>query len=156
MTKGYRIKVGKNSYILFKKEEDYLYLFFLEKVYFDFYNNLFFKQDEKIRSFFRLSLIQKYIESLSQIEIVILYNREKIENPFDIKFPNVGYLSFLDTIDTEYCEIFEKMKDYRKEYLENKYIDGIDLLRKKIRVKYLKRNRDHNNSFDVRCEYYLI
>ena len=63
VTKGYRIKVDKKSYMFFKKEEDYLNLFFLEKVYFDFYNNLFSEQDEKIRSYFRMSLIQKYIES---------------------------------------------------------------------------------------------
>ena len=154
MTKGYRIKVGKNSYILFKKE-DYLNLFFLEKVYFDFYNNLFFKRDEKIRSFFRLSLIQKYIESLSQIEIVILCDRKKTKNPFDIKFPNVGFLGFYDLIDIEDDEICEKMKDFGNEDLKNKYFDSILLLRKVIRVKYLKRNRYHNNSFDVRRVHYM-
>ena len=31
MSKGYKIKVDKNSYILFKKEEDYEILFCLEK-----------------------------------------------------------------------------------------------------------------------------
>ena len=34
--KGYRIKVGENGYILFKKEEDYLSLFCLDKAFFDF------------------------------------------------------------------------------------------------------------------------
>ena len=38
--KGYRIKVSKNSFILFENEQDYLNLFYLEKVVFDFINNL--------------------------------------------------------------------------------------------------------------------
>ena len=33
MTSGYRIKVGKNSYILLKKEEEYLNLVYLERVF---------------------------------------------------------------------------------------------------------------------------
>ena len=61
MTEGYRIKVGKNSYILFEKEEDYLNLYYLEKVLFDFYKNLLFKQDNRVRLIFRLLLIEKYI-----------------------------------------------------------------------------------------------
>ena len=32
--KGYSIKVGEDTYILFEKEEDYLELFYLEKVFF--------------------------------------------------------------------------------------------------------------------------
>ena len=59
MTSGYRIKVGKNSYILFKKEEDYANLIYLERVFFDFFKNLLFMHDEdkKIRLFFRLTNI---------------------------------------------------------------------------------------------------
>ena len=34
MSNGYRIKVGKNSYILFKKEEDYVNLIHIERVFF--------------------------------------------------------------------------------------------------------------------------
>ena len=41
MTSGYRIKVGKNSYILFKKEEDYVNLIYLERVLFDLFKILF-------------------------------------------------------------------------------------------------------------------
>ena len=33
MSNGYRIKVGKNSYILFKKEEDYLNLIHIERAF---------------------------------------------------------------------------------------------------------------------------
>ena len=69
MTKGYRIKVGKNNYMLFKKEEDYDTLFYLERVFFYFFRHD--KEDKKIRLVFRLSLIEKYIESLSEIEMRI-------------------------------------------------------------------------------------
>ena len=33
MSNGYRIKVGKNIYILFKKEEDYVNLIHIERVF---------------------------------------------------------------------------------------------------------------------------
>ena len=46
MSNGYRIKVGKNSYILFKKEEDYVNLIHIERVFFDLFKNLLFKHDE--------------------------------------------------------------------------------------------------------------
>ena len=93
---GYRIKVGENGYILFKKEEDYLNLFCLEKAFFDFYNNLFLDK-EGIRLFFRLTLIEKYIESLTKnkskiknkIKIKILYDEDKSENPLEMKFPSI-------------------------------------------------------------------
>ena len=41
LSKGFRIKVGKNSYILFKKEEDYVNLIYLESVFFDLIKNWF-------------------------------------------------------------------------------------------------------------------
>ena len=46
MTYGYRIKVVKNSYILFKKEEDYVNLIHIERGFFDLFKNLLFKHDE--------------------------------------------------------------------------------------------------------------
>ena len=54
LSNGYRIKVGKNSYILLKKE-DYENLIYLERALFDLFENLFFNNDEdkKIRLFFR-------------------------------------------------------------------------------------------------------
>ena len=75
MSNGIRIKVGKNSYILFKKE-DYVNLIHIERVFFDLFKNLLLKHDEykNIRLFFRLSLTEKYIESLSEIKIRILYD----------------------------------------------------------------------------------
>ena len=43
--KGYRIEVTENSYILFENEQEYLKLFYLEKVVFDFINNLLYNED---------------------------------------------------------------------------------------------------------------
>ena len=43
--KGYRIEVSENSFILFENEQDYLNLFYLEKVVFDFINNLLYNKD---------------------------------------------------------------------------------------------------------------
>ena len=49
--KGYRINVGEGSFILFEKEESYLEMFCLEKVFSNFYNDLF-NEKEGIRFFF--------------------------------------------------------------------------------------------------------
>ena len=69
LSKGFKIKVDKNSYMLFKKE-DYDILFYLERVFFDLYKNLLFN-DEIIRVFFRLSLTKILLEKLSRIKIKI-------------------------------------------------------------------------------------
>ena len=52
LSKGFKIKVDKNSYMLFKKEEDYHILFYLERVFFNLNKNLLFNDDEIIRVFF--------------------------------------------------------------------------------------------------------
>ena len=36
LSKGFKIKIDKNNYMLFKKEEDYNILFYLERIFFDF------------------------------------------------------------------------------------------------------------------------
>ena len=87
--KGYRIKVGEDSFILFEKEEDYLVLFYLEKVFFDFHNNLFYEK-EGIRLFFLLSLLEKYIKCLRKIKNNVFYDQDKSENPLKVKFPNMS------------------------------------------------------------------
>ena len=154
-TKGYRIKVDKNSYILFKKEEDYLTLFFLEKVYFDFCNNFFSKQDEVIRLFFRITLIEKYIKSLSEIEIVLLYDSKKTENPLNVKFPNVPFHHTIDISEIDYFYIIEEMGDLGNEDLEKKYINSLYLMENLLSVKYLEKNVKHNYTNEVleRFEY---
>ena len=43
--KGYRVEVAENSYILFENEQHYLNFIYLEKVIFDFINNLLFNKD---------------------------------------------------------------------------------------------------------------
>ena len=92
--KGYRIEVSENSFILFENEEDYMNIFCLEKVIFDFINNLLFNKDKDkdkgndVRVYFRLSLIDKYLKSLPKFrKIKIFYDHRKSENPFEIKFP---------------------------------------------------------------------
>ena len=53
LSKDYKIKVDKKSYILLKKEEDYEILFYLERLFFDLCKNLLFNDEDKaIRVFF--------------------------------------------------------------------------------------------------------
>ena len=88
--KGYRIKVGEDTFILFEKEEDYLALICLERFFFDFHNNLF-NEKEGIRLFIRLSLLEKIIKCLREIKIKVFYDEDKSENPLKVKFPNLSY-----------------------------------------------------------------
>ena len=89
-------------------------------------------------------MIEKYIESLSEIKIRILYDENKTENPLKIKFPNI---SQMDITELE-SEIREKMEDLRNKHIVPKYIDIINLLYYLINVKYYKRNLYRNNSFN--------
>ena len=92
---GYRIEVAEKSFILFENEEDYLNIFYLEKVVFDFINNLLNNEDKdkEIRIYFRLSLIEKVLKSLPKYRnIKIFYDESKYENPFRIKFPLIYFL----------------------------------------------------------------
>ena len=152
LSKGYKIKVDKNSYMLFKKKEDYVNLIYLEKVFFDLFKNLLFNDDEdkEIRVFFRLSLIKKYIKSLSEIKIKILYDKKKSENPFMIKFPNIGYVDYSELLDG----IWENLEDLENRDLKYKYMDITDLLKDVISVKYYKRNLYQNNPFNKQRVFY--
>ena len=99
LSKGYKIKVDKNSYILFKKEEDYEILVYLEREFFDLFKNLLFNDDDddddkEIRVFFPLSLIKKYVKKLPEIKINFFYDKNKCKNPARIKFPNLSYLDY--------------------------------------------------------------
>ena len=53
----------------------------IERVFFDLFKNLLFKHDEdkNIRLFFRLLLIEKYIKSLSEIKIRILFDEKNLK-----------------------------------------------------------------------------
>ena len=63
LSKGYKIKVDKNCYLIFEKEEHYEILSYLERVFLDLIKNNIFSDDEhkKIRVFFRMILIEKYL-----------------------------------------------------------------------------------------------
>ena len=130
LSKGFKIKVDKNSYMLFKKEEDCDILFYLERVFFDLYKNLLFNDDEIIRVFFRLSLIKILREKLSRIKFKIFYDKSKYENPFRIKFPNLPYLDNdykeidIDIQGNLSDEIVEKIRDNFGE-IGNLYYDAV-------------------------------
>ena len=136
--------------MFFEKEEGYLNLFFLEKVYNDFYNNLFSDRDCEIRSYFRMTLIKKFIESLPQIKIVVFYDYDRTENPFKVKFPNVGELDMIKPKPI-HTEIFEKFEDIENKDLEDKYVKSNLMLEdEKIKVKYFIKNEKPIN-FLNRC-----
>ena len=75
LSTGYKIKVDKKSYLLFEKEEDYLILIYLERIFFDLFKNISFINDEhkKIRVFFRFTLIEKYLKKLDEIKLKSFY-----------------------------------------------------------------------------------
>ena len=53
LDKGCLVKVDKNSYLLFEKEEHCLVLYYLERILFDLFKNIKFEKEEKeIRVFF--------------------------------------------------------------------------------------------------------
>ena len=137
LSKGYRIKVGKNSYMLFKKEEDYEILIYLERVFFDLFKNILFINDEhkEIRVFFRLSLIENYVKRLPEIKIKILYDKNKCKNSFVIRFPNIRLIDYSELED----EIWENLDDLQNKDLEYKYIDFTDILKDVISVNYYKK-----------------
>ena len=134
LSKGYKIKVDKNSYILFKKEEDYEILFYLERVFFDLFKKLLFNDDEIIRVFFRLSLVKIYLEKLPEIKIKIFYDKRKYQNPIRIKFPNLSYFDYYEEIGDE---IQEKINEFYKDigYI---YSDVEYKINEKINIKYYK------------------
>ena len=138
--KGYRLTVGEDSFILFEKEEDYLVLFYLEKVFFDFHNNLFYEK-EGIRLFFRLSVLEKYIKCLREIKIYVFYDEDKSENPLKIKFPNMSYGEDFKTGEeiVEKIEILEEMNKLENIPLMEKYFSVINILGEIISVIYFKR-----------------
>ena len=75
LSKGYKIKVDKKSYLLFEKEEDYLILIYLERIFFDLFKNISFtKEDKEIRVFFRMILMEKYLKNLHEIKLKSFYN----------------------------------------------------------------------------------
>ena len=159
---GYRIEVSERSFILFEDEEHYMNVFYLEKVIFDFINNLLYSEDigKEIRVYFRLSLIKKYLESLERCRIIkIFYVDTKCENPFKIKFPFISYFEDNDKKQEYYHKIKElhrtkkkgkkeiKRKDcqlYEGNRLYKNFVRFYKLLSRRIDIKYYRRK---NNEF---------
>ena len=132
--KGYRIKVGEDTFILFEKEEIYLTLFYLEKVFFDFHKELY-NEKEVIRLIFRLDALKNYLKSFGEIKINVYYDESKYENPLKIKFPN---LTCCDDYDRRE-EIEDKIVILENDQLMETYDIIKQMLREIISVKYIKK-----------------
>ena len=147
---GYRVKVGEKSHMFFEKEDDYLDLFNLEKRYVEFYNNLFFGQNDETRLNFLMKFIKKCIKSLPRIEIVVYYDDNETENSFLEKFPNFGHLNTVFNKNNKKREIYEKMEYIDNDDLKKKYAESRLMLEEKIKVKYIIKNERRINNFN-RC-----
>ena len=103
LDKGYKIKVGEKSYLLFEKEEDYLILVYLERIFFDLFKNISFAREEKeIRVFFRMSMIRKCLENLQEILFESFSNKKESENPFKVRFRHLWHMK-----NFVYANVFE-------------------------------------------------
>ena len=138
--KGYRIKVGEDTFILFEKEEIYLVLFCIEKVFFDFHNDLF-NEKEGIRLFFRLSVLQKYLKSFGEIKINVYYDESKYETPLKVKFPNYSCCDDYERGEEieDKIEILEENNKLQNINLMETYDNIKQNLRKIISVSYIKK-----------------
>ena len=144
---------------------------YLEKVIFDFINVLLFNKDldKKIRVYFRLTLINTYIERfIIYPEIKIFYD-ERYENPFNVKFPFIccfedlykkeEYLEEMENLDRGkgYCEcvyggycicvcedsskcVCDVCGFCKRESLFYKYFKLVKLLYERIKIEYYKKS----------------
>ena len=129
--RGYRIKVGEDSYILFKNEEYYLLMSYFEKVFFDFHKQLFDKK-EVISLLFRLETLKTYLEKWRVIPIHVCYDKRKYENPLKINFPN---LSFCGDYEMG-MEIEDEIEDLNNDQLMDSYEHIKVILSRIIKVDY--------------------
>ena len=137
--KGYRIKVGEDTYTLFKNEAFYLQMLYLEKVYFDLHKQLF-NNKEVISLIFRLKTLKTYLEYFRKyynaLKINVYYDRRKYENPLKIKFPNLSCCE-------DYSmgkEIVDEIIKLENEQLEDAYFDVKNLVNDTIDVSYIIKN----------------
>ena len=137
--KGYRIKVGEDTYILFKNEAFYLQMLYLEKVYFDIHKQLF-NNKEVISLIFRLKTLKTYLEYFHKyynaIKIKVYYDRSEYENSLKIKFPN---LTCCEDYDSS-TEIVDEILNLENEQLEDAYFDVKNLVNNTIDVRYIIKN----------------
>ena len=136
---GYRIEVSERSFILFEDEEHYKNVFYLEKVIFDFINNLLYSEDrgKEIRVYFHL-LIKKYLGSLERFRTIkIFYDDTKCENPFKIKFPFISYFEDIDKKQEYYHKIKElhRTKNKGKKEIKNERI--VNFMKAAVCIKNL-------------------
>ena len=137
--KGYRIKVGEDTYILFKNEAFYLQLLYLEKVYFDIHKQLF-NNKEVISLIFRLKTLKTYLEYFRKyynaIKITVYYDRRKYENPLKFKFPNLSCCEDYNMGK----EIVDEIINLENEQLEDAYFDVKHLVNDTIDVRHIIKN----------------
>ena len=176
---GYRIEVSENSFILFENEEDYMNIFYLEKVIFDFINNLLFNKDKDkdVRVYFRLSLIEKYLKSLPKFrKIKIFYEYRKCEDPFRTKFRFISsfenyskrkkyYKKLLDLHrtykdDVDYDDFYDDFYEGRCRHYEGRcllkiFCKAINILYNRIDIKYYKRNQDIFLHYNTDKSYHM-
>ena len=151
-----KLKLVKKVIFFFKDKEYYFDLYYLEKLYSEYYNEINSMEVDGIidngydldNIIFVISMIEKFIKTFSLNKIVIYYDDDSGmgENPFLIKFPNIGHLDLHLGVIKSSEEIDEKLKILEKVfYIKNKdlwkkYENSISLLEEKIKVKYIVKN----------------
>ena len=153
--KGYRIKVGKDTFLLFKNEAFYLQMLYFEKVFFDFHKQLF-NGKEAISLIFRLTTLRKYLSYFQkhngQIKVRVFYDKRRYENPLKIKFPNLTCC--LDPDRRE--EIEEEIENLENEQLEDVYDRIKSWVSDAVFAKYVVKNQISYNNFDDYGCYYNV
>ena len=74
---------------------------------------------------------------MPEIKIKKFYVKDKCENPFLIRFPNLSILDFFIESEEEY-DIQEILEYFRNKELHSKYMDLIDIMNDKINIKYYR------------------
>ena len=96
-----------------------------------------------------MSVLGTYIKYLREIKMKVFYDEDECVNPLKVKFPNLSrgeeYGERADILDKIECLEIEKGNEY--EDLYRKYDDIIDDLKKRISVKYFKRNMKYFSVF---------
>ena len=137
--KGYRIKIGEDTYILFKNEAFYLQMLYLEKVYFDLHKQLF-NNKEVISLIFRLKTLKTHLEYFRKyynaLKIKVYYDKLKYENPLKIKFPNLSCCQDYNMGE----EIMDEILNLENEQLEDAYFDVKHLVNDTIDARYIIKN----------------
>ena len=150
--KGYRIKIGEDTYILFKNEAFCLQMLYLEKVYFDLHKQLF-NNKEVISLFFRLKTLNTYLEYFRKyyntIKIKVYYDKLKYENPLKIAFPNLSCCQDYNMGE----EIMDEILNLENEQLEDVYFDVKYLVNNTIDVRYFFENAYSKISYPGSDQY---